>query len=99
MESFVCLGLAVLLVPIVVVVIGAVELRKLKRAVSHLDGRVARLESSLAHVEVAPSAPIIKPAPAPSPSVAVPPPLPPQAVIQEPDLPRSPAGKPAPLIP
>ena len=99
MASFVCLGFAVVLVPIAVVVIVAVELRKLKKTVSHLGGRLAKLESSLARGDVAPSPPIIKPAPAPSPSVAVPPPLPPQTVIPEPALPRKPVGEPPPTKP
>src|SRR5438105_1030735 len=90
METFVCLGLALLLVPITLVVIAALELQKLKKAVSHLGSRLAKLESARAPVEVAPSAPSIKTVPAPSVSVAVPPPLPPRASIPEVVLPPKP---------
>src|SRR5437773_3911296 len=98
METFVCLGLVVLLVPITLVGIAALELQKLKKAVSHLGSRLAKLESARTPVEVAPSAPSIKTAPAPSPPLAVPPPLPPRAPIP-PILPRKPVGEPPPMEP
>src|SRR5436190_4844272 len=95
MASLVCLGLVVVLVPIVLVVMGAVDLHKLKKSVARLERRLAELESARGPVEIAPSAPVIQTAPAPSASVAVPPPLPPRAPIPEPVLPRKPVGEPS----
>ena len=102
MDSSICIGFAVLLVPIALVVIGAVELHKVKKAVGHLGRRLGELESARAGVEVAPSASVVSVAPSaprPSPPLAVPPPLPPRAPIPEPALPRKPVGEPPPTTP
>jgi Predicted membrane protein (DUF2339) len=93
MDRYVCLGLVVLLVPIALLVIGAVELHKLKKAVRQLGRRVGELESGKGGVEVMPTAP------SSSPSLAVPPPLPPRSSIPEPALPKTPVGDPPPLKP
>src|ERR1044071_5964565 len=94
METFVCLGLVVVLVPIVLVVMGAVDLHRLKKSVARLERRLSELESARTPVEAVPSAPIITTAPAPSPFVSVPPPLPPRASIPEPALPQEPVREP-----
>ncbi|HEX7515766.1 MAG TPA: DUF2339 domain-containing protein [Chthoniobacterales bacterium] len=93
MDSSVCIGFAVLLVPIALAVIGAVELQKLKKAVRQLGIRLGKLESGRGGVEGAPIAPS---APSPFPPRAVPPPLPP---IPEPALPKKPVGEPPPIKP
>jgi len=56
-DAYVCLGFAVLLVPIALIVIAAVELHKLKKSVRQLGLRVAELESGRGGVAVAPAAP------------------------------------------
>ena len=71
-DAYVCLGFAVLLVPIALIVIAAVELHKLKKAVRQLGLRVGELESGRGGVAVAPAAPS-----APIPSTTV---LPTQAL-------------------
>jgi predicted membrane protein DUF2339 len=98
MDSSVCLGLAVLSVPIALVVIGAVELHKLKKTMRQLGRRVGELESGRGGVEVTPPEPAVQTAPTSSPSLAVPPPLPPRSPIPQPALPKTPAGEPPPPI-
>jgi uncharacterized membrane protein len=68
-DALVCLGFAVVLVPIALIVIGVVELHKLKKAVRQLGRRVGELESGASRVGVAPSvsaAPVAPTAPTPS---------------------------------
>src|SRR5450631_2435570 len=98
MDSSVCLGLAVLLVPIALVVIGAVELHKLKKTVRQLGRRVGELESGRGGVEVTPPEPAVQTAPTSFPSLAVPPPLPPRSPIPQPALPKTPVGEPPPPV-
>lgn len=74
-DSLVCLGVLVILVPVVLLIIGAIELHKLKSAVRLLVRRVADLESrggsSPASLPVTASIPTAAP-----PSPNVPPPIP-----------------------
>jgi uncharacterized membrane protein len=88
-----------LLVPISLLVIGAVELHKLKKTVRQLGRRVGELESGKGGVEVMPAAPVVQTASSSSPSLAVPPPLPPRSSIPEPALPKKPVGEPPPIKP
>jgi Predicted membrane protein (DUF2339) len=97
-NATVCLGFVVLLVPIALLVIGVVELRKLKKTVRQIGRRVSELESGRAGVEVTSPAPAVKTAPTPSPLRAVPPPLP-RSPIPEPVLPPKPVGEPPPIKP
>ena len=102
MGSSVCIGFALLLVPFALVVIGAVELHKLKKTVGHLGRRLRELESGRGGVEAVPSAPVASVAPSalgPFPPSAVPPPLPPRAPIPEPALPKKPVDATPPLKP
>jgi hypothetical protein len=87
-----------LLVPIALVVIGAVELHKLKKTVRQLDRRVGELESVRGSVDVTPPEPAVQIAPPSSPSLAAPPPLPPRPPIPQPALPKTPVGEPPPPI-
>jgi uncharacterized membrane protein len=113
-DAYVCLGFAVLLVPIALIVIAAVELHKLKKAVRQLGLRVGELESGRGGVAVAaaapsapipsttPRAPTIPSAPsAPSPVLpqTIPSPPPPPPPIPAPTLPGKPAGPPPPATP
>ena len=109
MDSLACLGFAVLLVPIALIVIGAVELHKLKQAVRHLGRRVGELESGRGGGQVSPSAtsrpvapsapiPVAPSVPIPFPPKAIPPPLP-LRPAPEPGLPRTPAVEPPPTKP
>jgi len=69
-DAYICLGFAVLLIPIVLIVIAAVEMHKLRKAVRHLGVRVGELEAGRGGVAVpAQVAPI---APVPSPATNVP---------------------------
>jgi hypothetical protein len=52
MDPFVCFGLVAVLVPIALLVIGVVELNKLKKTVRQLGRRVGELESGGGAVEV-----------------------------------------------
>jgi uncharacterized membrane protein len=91
-----------MLVPVALVVFGAVELHKLKKAVRQLGRRLGELESGRGGVAVAPSAPSTPVAPStPSPiaTQVVPPPLPPRPPIPEPALPKKPVGEPPPTKP
>jgi uncharacterized membrane protein len=90
MENFfVCFGLVVIVVPIVLVIVGIVEIRKLKAAVRSLVARVAELESrGGSFATPAPSVTRVA-----EPAVASPPPAPAQAaqpVSAPPLLSRSP---------
>lgn len=95
MDAITCIGLLVILVPIGLVVIGALELHKLKSAIRYLSERVATLESARDRVEAAPSAPVRQPAPMPP--VAIPPPLPPKTPAPEP--PKAPITQPPSVAP
>ena len=97
-DTSVCLGLVALLVPIALLVIGAVELHKLKKMVRQLGRRVDELELGRGGVGVTPPAPAVKTAPTSSPPLAVPPPLPPRPPIPEPALSKKPIGEPPPII-
>jgi hypothetical protein len=99
MDSSVCLGLVALLVPIALLVIGAIEVHKLKKAVRQLGRRVSELESGRGRVEVPPPAPAVQTAPTSSPSLVVPPPLPPRPPIPELALPKTSVGGPPPIKP
>jgi uncharacterized membrane protein len=104
-DAYVCLGFAVLLIPIALIVIAAVELHKLKKAVRQLGLRVGELETGRSGIPVAPVAPSASvPATAPSapsaasvqspvPARTIPPPLPPRPLTPESALPK-PAGPP-----
>jgi uncharacterized membrane protein len=94
METFVCIGFVVVLVPMALVVIGAVELHKLKKAVNQLSRRLGALESRLPGVEVAPSPSVVPSAPRPLSPPAVPPAPPARTPIPEPSLPREPIAAP-----
>jgi uncharacterized membrane protein len=94
MDPTVCLGLVVLLLPVVLIVIGVVEMQKLKKAVRELTRRIGTLESQ--DREGARPAPVTKTAPGPTPPRAVPPPLPTQPLAPQPALPRAAAGVPPP---
>ena len=105
MDALVCLGLLVVIAPIALIVFGAVQLHKLKKAVAHLSRRLAALEAEHSRTDVAQSAPatptmpVAQPKPvAPSP-VAVPPPLPSMPRIPDPALPKQPVGSSPPVTP
>lgn len=95
MDALICIGLLVIAAPIVLVAVGLVELRRLKRSVRHLGERLAALESARDRVGPAPSAPVKQPAP----RVAIPPPLPPRTPAPEPALPREPIAEVPPVAP
>src|SRR6185369_17176006 len=98
MDPIVFLGLIVLFVPIALVVIGAVQIHKLKGAVRVLSRRLSALESARERSEPAPIAPSFEPKPAPPRPVsrAIPPPIPslpgPELVV-----PKQPTSPPPPL--
>ena len=105
MDALVCLGLLVVIAPIALIVFGAVQLHKLKKAVAHLSRRLAALEAEHSRTDFAQSAPatptmpVAQPKPvAPSP-VAVPPPLPSMPRIPDPALPKQPVGSSPPVTP
>ncbi|PZR75066.1 MAG: hypothetical protein DLM73_06255, partial [Chthoniobacterales bacterium] len=60
---FVCLGILVVVVPIALLIIGAIELHKLKSAVRHLVRRVGELESRAGGFSERPPAPDAMPMP------------------------------------
>jgi hypothetical protein len=99
MDEYVCFGLVVLLVPIGLLVVGAVEMHKLKKMVRQLGRRVGELELGKGGAEVMPTVPGVPSAPSPSPSLAVPPPLPPRSSIPEAAFPKTPVGEPPPIRP
>jgi uncharacterized membrane protein len=95
-----CIAVLVILAPLVLLVIGTIELHKLKSAVRHLVRRVAELESRAAGVPVTPSATAAEAIPkaVPPPSV-VPPPVPRSAAIPRSPEQKLPAFPPPPLEP
>ncbi len=95
----VCLGLTVLLVPIALLVIGAVELHKLKKTVRQLGRRIGELESGKGGVAVTPIGPVVQAASRYSPSLAVPPPIPSRSSIPEPALAKAPVVESPPIKP
>src|SRR5262245_10348968 len=103
MDALVFLGLLVVIAPIALIVIGAVQLHKLKKAMGHLGRRLAVLEAERGRAGVAQSAPVTPAAPAPPPkpatppSVAIPPPLPSAARIPEPAVPKQSVSSPPPV--
>jgi uncharacterized membrane protein len=110
-DAYVCLGLAVLLVPILLIVVGVVEIHKLKKAVRDLGSRIRALESRDRGVVAPAPAPVrretsaavpeaVSPAPAPTVSRTVPPQVsPPPPVVAEPAQPKVPPSVPPPLPP
>lgn len=98
MESFVCLALIVVFVPIALVVAGVTELRKLKKTVRELGQRLNKLEAERSPSE-ARSAPLIPAAAASNAPVIVPPPLPRQTPVPEPALPKRPVVESVPIKP
>jgi hypothetical protein len=109
MDPSICLGLVVLLLPIVLIVVGIVEIHKLKKAVRELGSRIGALESrdrgvvaSAAPVQPATTAaasPAVPPSPAPTlpRAVAVQVPTPP--AVPEPAQPKVIPSGPPPLPP
>jgi uncharacterized membrane protein len=92
MDPSVCLGLVVLLLPVVLIVIGVVEVHKLKKTVREFSRRIVALESR--DGEVAQPAPAVQTAPSPTL-----PPLPTQPLAPEPAAPKVTASVPPPLPP
>ena len=93
-DVFVCLGVLLFLVPLVLLIVGIIELQKLKSAVRHLVRRVGELESRSGPAAVAPAFPSVIPK-SPLPRAAPPPPPPP--TVKEPSFPTTPvAAKPPP---
>src|SRR5437764_44633 len=107
MESFVCVALILVFVPIALLVAGVTELRKLKKTVRELGQRVARLETEHRPREAAPASPAPVATTSPSPAVAAttgPPPLPrhpdiPELTLRKERVAESPPVKPAPPRP
>jgi uncharacterized membrane protein len=108
MDSSVCLGLAFLLLPIVLIVVGVVEIQKLKKVVRELRGRIGTLESRdvgavAPAARVQTSAPVshaVSPAPAPTVPRAVPPQVSTPPVVLEPPRPQvPPSAPPLPPVP
>ena len=99
-DGLICLGTLIVLAPLVLLVLGIVELQKLKSAVRHLVSRVGELESRSGPAPVARTAPV-GPEPISQPSMpraAAPPPPPP--TMKEPAFVKSPvAEKPPPPPP
>jgi uncharacterized membrane protein len=110
-DAYVCLGAVVLLLPIVLLVVGVVEVHKLKKAVRSLRARIVVLEASDRPV-VAEAAPVrtetsrapmpeaVSPASGPTiPRGVAPPVSPPSPVVPEPARPTVPPSVPPPLPP
>ena len=97
-DTSVCLGLVALLVPIALLVIGAVELHKLKKAVRQLGRRVGELESGRGGVEVTPRAPV-RPFLQCAESIPRRPFRRRHRAVPEPALPKKPVGEPPPIKP
>lgn len=92
-EFFGCAVLAVFaLLPLIILIIGFVQIRKLKAAVRNLVQRVGELESGRERVRVAEPKPVAEEKVAPPPPV--PPPIPRAAVVAQPET-----SVPAPLPP
>ncbi|HEV2841152.1 MAG TPA: DUF2339 domain-containing protein [Chthoniobacterales bacterium] len=110
MDPSICLGLVFLLVPIVLIVVGVVEIQKLKKTVRELGSRIGALESRGGGV-VAPAAPVQTPKGEPVSQAVSPPPVPttPRAVtppqvstppvVPEPARPKVGPSVPPPLPP
>ncbi|HVF70138.1 MAG TPA: DUF2339 domain-containing protein [Chthoniobacterales bacterium] len=92
---FVCLGALVLIAPVIVIVIGAIQIQKLKSAVRHLVQRVGELESRTAGQPAPPVASRPSPAP-PAVSAAQPVARPPAPIIPEPGAAQAPPPPPPP---
>ncbi|PYJ09488.1 MAG: hypothetical protein DMF06_09780 [Verrucomicrobia bacterium] len=106
-DAYVCLGFAALLLPVVLVVVGVVQIHKLKRSVRQLTSRIGALESR-DHGVVAPAAPapaaaaepqVVSPSPAPTAPRAVPPQVATPSVVPEPARPAVAPSVPPPLPP
>ncbi|HWM24074.1 MAG TPA: DUF2339 domain-containing protein [Chthoniobacterales bacterium] len=107
-DSFACLGLVILLVPILLIVVGVVEIHKLKKTVRELASRIGALESRDRGF-AAPAVSVQPPASAPAPEAVSPPgptiprAVPPQgstpAVVPEPARPKAGPSVPPPLPP
>jgi uncharacterized membrane protein len=94
--TFICLGILVVVAPLALLVIGTIELHKLKSAVRHLVRRVGELESRGLPSEARPAAPPMTTPPAfsvPKAAPAIPPPIP------VPTRPSFPVVAPPPLKP
>jgi uncharacterized membrane protein len=94
--TFICLGIVVVIVPLALLVIGTIELHKLKSAVRHLVRRVGELESRALPSEARPPAPRPTTPPVfstPKAAPSMPPPIP------EPARPSFPIVAPPPLKP
>jgi len=109
MDLSICLGLVFLLLPIVLIVLGVVEIQKLKKTVRELGSRLGALESRDRGV-IAPAAPVqtgttapvteaVSPPPSPTIPRAVPPPVSTPPVVPEPVPPRIVPSVPPPLPP
>ena len=108
-DAYVCLGLAVLLLPVILIVVGVVEVHKLKKAVRELGNRIGALESRdrgfvapAASVPTATSPPVsqpVSPIPAPTMPRAATPQVAPPPVVPEPAPPKVPPSVPPPLPP
>lgn len=107
MDPSICLGLLFVLVPIILIVIGIVEIQKLKKIVREFGNRLGALESRDRGV-VAAAAPVQTPAteslshavpapPGPTIPRAVPPPVPSSPVVPEPVRPGVVPSAPPPL--
>jgi uncharacterized membrane protein len=95
MDSNVCLGLFIFSIPVILMVVGVVEIQKLRKAVRELTRRIGLLESRDSGVPQA--APAAQKTPSATVPRAVPPPLPTQPVVPEPALPKATAPVPPPL--
>jgi len=108
MDPSICLGLVVLLLPVVLIVVGVVEIHKLKKIVRDLGSRIAALESRDRGV-VAPGVPVSPVTSPPVPEVspapdsiiprAVPPTVSASPIVPEPAPPKVIPSIPPPLPP
>jgi uncharacterized membrane protein len=109
MDPSICLGLVFLLVPIVLIVVGVVEIQKLKKTVRELGSRIGALESRERGV-AQPAAPVQTPttesapqavpaSPGPTIPRAVPPPISTPPIVPEPAQPKVVPSVPPPLPP
>ncbi|HEX8490945.1 MAG TPA: DUF2339 domain-containing protein, partial [Chthoniobacterales bacterium] len=90
---FVCLGALIFIAPLVLLIVGIVELRRLKAAVRHLVQRVGDLESRSGPAVVSPASPAAPPVSVPAEPISppsmpraatAPPPPPPPSTVKEP---------------
>ena len=108
-DAYVCLGLAVLLLPVVLVVAGVVEIHKLKKAVRELGNRIGALESrdrafvapaaSVPTTTNSPVSPPVSLTPAPTMPRAATPHVAPPPVVPQPAEPKAAPSVPPPLPP